>query len=219
MRYEKDYHFYAHKYLLEDPFYYFLRSRLALSRYFSHFKNISSKKILDFGCGLGQNIFLLKKNSTGFDISQFSLDFCEKKGIPIINSETKLPSDFDIIISSHVFEHLDDPLEKLTLLFHKLKPNGNLVLIIPKLPHRKSSLYPNKADYELFAWNFRTMNNLLDRAGFKVLSNRVYYGKGYFKLSRVAKINFRLYKILITLAGVLFRGGELLFIAEKIKSR
>ena len=70
--YEEKYHQEIHKYLLKDEEYYTLRAKLAKERYF---KNISeSKKILEFGCGLGQNIFNLN-NAEGYDISKFSLGF------------------------------------------------------------------------------------------------------------------------------------------------
>jgi hypothetical protein len=50
-----------------------LRSKL------KYFENIQNNEIvLDYGGGLGQNVFLLK-NRYVYDVSDYALSFCEKK--------------------------------------------------------------------------------------------------------------------------------------------
>jgi hypothetical protein len=47
----------------------------------------------------------------------------------------------------------------------------------------------------LFAWTFRTINNLLDRAGFEVLRIRYVYRTAQYKLRNVARVSYRLYDL------------------------
>ena len=68
--YEKKYHTIVHKNLLENERYYLFRAKCADRFYWKYLRG----KILDFGCGLGQNIFLHKENSIGIEISEFAVE-------------------------------------------------------------------------------------------------------------------------------------------------
>jgi len=215
MEYNQSYHKKVHTYLYSDDDYYKLRARVAFLKYLNNL-NIKNKKILEFGCGLGQNIFTTKNQSIGYDISKFSLNFCNKKGIKTIDSEKKIPEDyFDLVLSSHVLEHLDNPLDNLKLINKILKNKGYFVLAIPKEPNRRESYLPDKRNYHIYSWNFRTINNLLDKAGFEVKLNKTQYGGGYYKLKFLGKLNFLLYFILTNIIGRIFNQGELIIIAQK----
>ena len=77
--YEEEYHLNRHSNLYNDSEYYFARARIALRLFFKGIKK--SSKILEYGCGLGQNICLMKNiNAIGYDTSKFALEFCKKKG-------------------------------------------------------------------------------------------------------------------------------------------
>lgn len=212
MVYDKSYHQKVHSYLCNDKDYYLAKAKISYKRYFSKIKNIKHLKVLEFGAGLGQNIFLLNKK-VGYDISKFALDFCRKNNIPIIEELDEIPDNhFDIILSCHCLEHLEEPLENLKLLRKKLKVGGKLILAIPRLPHRKASFTPDKND-ELFSWNFRTINNLLCRAGFKVMQNNYNYGTMSHKLLFLNKISFGLYFFFFKLVGYLLDSKEIQVIA------
>jgi len=213
MGYEKEYHENVHNNLYANEIYYWARAKLSFKKYFSKIKNIQNLKVLEFGVGLGQNIILLK-NRKAYDISKFALEQCKKRGIEIIDDEKKIPNDFDIVFSCHCLEHLDLPLENLKFLRNKLKARGVLILIIPKLPHQKASFEPDK-HYELHSWNFRTINNLLDRAGFKVVLNRYHYGTMYSKLLFLSAVSFKLYEFATWLAGRLLNRVEIKVVAVK----
>lgn len=208
MDYNKDYHKLKHSYLLEDENYYLARAKLAFKWYFSKIKEIDNLKVLEFGGGLGQNVFLLKNRSI-YDISKFSLDFCEEKGIPVIREYKKIPNEsFNIILSCHCLEHLKNPLENLKFLHKKLKKEGRLILIIPRLPQRKSKLKPDQ-NYELYSWTFRTINNLLDSAGFRVVSNRYIYRTMMKKLVFLNKLNFHIYRFGVYISGLILNSKEI----------
>src|SRR3989344_8154277 len=128
MKYTKKYHTEFHKYLLENKKYYLLRAQYADKVYWKYFKNVKNGTFLEYGCGLGQNIFLHKSNTIGLDISNFCINECNKRGIKttkIINGK------FDGILCCHVLEHLENPHFVLKKIYNSLKPKGILVLVLP----------------------------------------------------------------------------------------
>src|SRR5439155_14635375 len=126
----------------------------------------------------------------------------KKKGIKVIGNKNLIDK-FDVIFSAHTFEHLDNPLEDLFFIKSKLSKDGILILVLPREFQKDSSLNPDKRNYHLYSWNFRTINNLLDRAGFEVLQNKVYYGTGFRKLKFLSLFSFGLYDFFIRAIGYL----------------
>ncbi len=217
MKYEKEYHTKVHNHLISNSNYYLLRAKIANKRYFAGIKEIKSKKVLEFGSGLGQNLFLLQKGDVfAYDISNSANEFARKKGIKIIPKLEKIKDNsFDLILSSHNLEHLENPLENLIFLNSKLKSGGKLLLVLPSESRRYSSLTPDLVNYHLFSWNFRTINNLLSRAGFTVEKNKFYFGTAYSKLSFISNFSFPLYIFAVSLAGLLTNRKDMFIIARK----
>ncbi len=209
--YEEWYHTERHNTHFNDD-YYNARAKIALTKFFSGYD--TRKKILDFGCGLGQNIYKLP-NAVGYDISRFGVEFCKKKGINATNDLTALPDEsFDIVLSAHVLEHHPNPGEMLGHIFSKLKKGATLILVIPHEVHGKAQ-YSLDLNQHLFSWNFRTINNLLLTTGFVVRKNKYIRGAGYYKLLWLAKINFGLYRMTTNLLSRLTGIKEMMIIAEK----
>ena len=209
--YDKDYHRSKHQYLHNES-YYKARARLALTKYFSGVSKNS--QVLEFGCGLGQNIFLLS-NRAGYDVSEYARKFCKKKGIKTYDDFMKIPDNsFDVVFSCHVLEHLESPLDNLKQLKTKLKKSGKLVLVLPTEKHKKVNFEPDKNQH-LYCWNFRTINNLLSRAGFTVTSNKYLRGKAYRKLLFISRISFPLYRFFTTMAAFLGGNKEMKIVAVK----
>ena len=209
--YEEWYHTERHNTHFNED-YYTARARIAVSKFFSGFD--ISKRVLDFGCGLGQNIYKLP-NATGYDISRFGVEFCRKKGISATNDLQDLPDEsFDIVLSAHVLEHHPNPKEMLGNIFSKLKKGATLILVIPHEVHGKTQ-YSLDLNQHLFSWNFRTINNLLLTTGFLVRDNKYIRGAGYHKLLKLAKINFGLYRMSTNLLSRLAGIKEMMIIAEK----
>ena len=186
MRYEKAYQETAHNHLCTDEDYYLLRATAAFKDYFRKNRDyLSGKRILDWGCGLGQNIYHLNGmhyQVAGYDTSDFAVEFCKKKGIPAV---TKLPrgkGEYDVIFCRHVLEHLHDPYDTLKEMVSHLKTGGVLDLIVPCERHNEVSFKPDHNGH-IFAWNFRCINNLLAEMGLQVIKNEILVeGDGYYKL-------------------------------------
>lgn len=97
-----------------------------------------TKNILEAGCMYGYLLNELKDSYyvKGIDIGEESVNFCKSSGLDVtdISIETFLNSSketFDIIILSHVFEHLVSPDETLEQLSSILNPGGKIVISVP----------------------------------------------------------------------------------------
>lgn len=195
-----------------DEEHYRLKAKIAMKKYFQTIPN--DVNILDFGCGLGYNTYFFQ-NSTGYDISDFSLDFCKLKGKKVIKSLNEAKDEsFDVIFSSHTLEHVESPNETLKLLYKKLRSGGKLILVLPVEKYGKSDFEPD-SNQHLFLWNFRTINNLLIRSGFKILENSYHRGYGYDKFNSISKINFKLFEAITSITAFICGVKELLIIAKK----
>ncbi len=98
-----------------------------------YLSTIPVTNILDFGCGLGCTVRLLRDklglNTVGVDISADfeETDFLHRCDLEDLSR--KYPSrHFDAIYSIEVFEHLDDPKRVLTQLCGLLKPAGKILI-------------------------------------------------------------------------------------------
>ena len=208
--YENEYHGFVHNHLISNSEYYNIKAKLALDRYFD---NISREiKILEFGCGLGQNIYLLNE-AIGYDISEFALNFCKDKNVNVIDNLDNV-DDFDVVFSSHVLEHVENPSETLKIMRDKLRIGGKLILILPTEKQEKVKIKLDEHQH-LYCWNFKSINNLLIKNGFSIIENKFLRGAGYNKLLFVNKINFKLYKSLTYIVGLIFGRKELKITAIK----
>lgn len=213
VNYEKEYHATRHSTHYNKD-YYEARAKIALKKFFSGIDKNS--KLLDFGCGLGQNIYYLP-NAVGYDISQYGINFCNEKGIKATSNLDDLEDDsFSYVFSAHVLEHHPHPKHMLEDIHKKLKKGNKLILVIPYERHVKQGKFELDLNQHLYCWNFQTINNLLITSGFRIEKNRYIRGAGYQKLLFLAKINFNLYWHLTNLLSRLTGIKEMMIIATKV---
>ena len=107
-------------------------------RRFNQLQNINYNTLLDFGCGNGGLLKLIKekddKNIIGIELNNNLVKYLNTENITTFNDIHKIPIDisFDCIMLNHVLEHLYDPIDILNKI--KKKMNGNTLLII-EVPH------------------------------------------------------------------------------------
>lgn len=210
--YEENYHSQRHKDHFNEN-YYMARAKIAL---FKFFKRVDTKsRILDYGCGLGQNIYHLP-NAFGYDISQYCIDFCRSKGIKVTrNIDDYENESFDLVFSSHVLEHHPNPKNMIAEMYQKLKPKHDLILVIPFERHGKAQ-FELDLNQHLYNWNFQNINNLLITSGFKIKTNKYIRGAGYSKLLKLRDFNFQLYYRSTILLSYLAGIKEMMIVAQKI---
>lgn len=212
-KYEREYHLERHSHLYDNEEYYLARARIAAEIFFKGIKHPNGR-VLEFGCGLGQNIYFFG-NSIGYDVSKFAIDFCKKKKINVTNNLKGLKDNsFDVVLSCEVLEHLEEPLKELKIMYSKLKKKGKLILILP-IDKRNNSAFIPDLNQHLYCWNFRSINNLLLRAGFTPILNKKIRGKGYKRLLFLNKISFRLYVFVTWITAILWNSKHMKIVAIK----
>ncbi len=214
--YENDYHENRHQHLYNNPAYYRARAELSKRRYFKgNIERPYDLPILEFGVGLGQNLFWLPKGKRfGYDISDFAINFFKSKGGIATKDITKIEDEsFGIVFSAHVLEHVDNPLETLRVMHSKLRTGGKLILITP-LDKPKICSGPD-INQHLFTWTPQLMINLLIKAGFTPLEYDIIPTFAYKKLLPFRKLGIGAYDFVTRLAGMIVRDRELKFVAVK----
>ena len=212
--YESGYHEERHpNHANED--YYNARATIALKKFFG--KIDINKRILDYGCGLGQNIYKLP-NARGYDISEFGIEMCKSKGIDATTNLGDIENEgFDYVFSSHVLEHHPYPKQMIEEMASKLKTGHELILVIPFERHGKAK-FELDLNQHLFNWNFQNINNLLITCGFKIKENRYIHGAGYNKLLALNKVNPSLYRFATNTVSRLAGIKEMMIVAEKLEN-
>lgn len=94
------------------------------------------KKILDFGCGVGDFVkFMEKENEMfGYEPNKEAISFSQKKSSKAIffsNLEDIKKEKYDGICLWHVLEHLEDQEKILDIFYQQLNPSGKLILALP----------------------------------------------------------------------------------------
>lgn len=132
--------------------------------------------VLEFGSGSG---YLLQKISAkekmGIEINDYARAFAKNMGIDSVKDMSLIQDEHaDVIISTHVLEHVDDPLGVLKGLYRKLKQNGKIIFIVP-YENSDTDYHRNDINQHLYTWNGLHLGNLFNRAGFFVNKVESYY--------------------------------------------
>jgi 2-polyprenyl-3-methyl-5-hydroxy-6-metoxy-1,4-benzoquinol methylase len=93
-------------------------------------------RIFEYGCGIGWLMRRLERNNDveGYDPNNFS---CEQARVnaprsKIYTDAAHVPeSSYDLVVALHVLEHVPDPKTTLQYLADRLKPNGQLLFVVP----------------------------------------------------------------------------------------
>lgn len=135
-------------------------------------KGQDRKKILDLGCGTGNNMEVLNQfgENFGVDMSKEAVEFCRKRGLKNarVGSSYKTgfeKSYFDLITLLDVLEHTDDDktLEEINRILDK---NGLLIINVPAfqwLWSRWDEVLHHRRRY-----TNQSLEKVLKRHGFKV---------------------------------------------------
>jgi SAM-dependent methyltransferase len=127
--------------------------------------------LLDFGCGGG---FMLRALSCaskyGVEVNPAARDEAAIN-VNVYADVEDLPDGiiFDVIISHHALEHVDNPLDILRTLRARLKQGGRLIFVVPSEEwHKQKSYRPDDINQHLYTWTPLSLGNLFARAGFRV---------------------------------------------------
>ena len=163
--------------------------------------------ILDFGCGGG---FLLRNIQTtgvkgGVEINPYAREEAIENGIKVYASLDEIPeSSYDIIISNHALEHVDDPLKYIKQMKRIIRPDGRIVIVVP---HEVDSKY-NQSDnnMHLFTWSPQNLRNLFLFSGDVefIDVSRIYHSwpRRYVRIQKM--FGWRFFNIICFMNSILF---------------
>ena len=96
---------------------------------------VAGKRILDFGCGAGDFLKLVRpycEDVLGVELQKSFITSLEREGVRCVEDVAEVEDhSLDVIVSFHVIEHLPDPLEVLSVLRKKLRPGGVILIEVP----------------------------------------------------------------------------------------
>jgi 2-polyprenyl-3-methyl-5-hydroxy-6-metoxy-1,4-benzoquinol methylase len=137
-------------------------------------------RILDIGCGTGRLLSALKlggfQDLHGVDISDQAVEICRNKGLPVqhIGSiqeirPTAVGDRFDLVILSHVLEHIPKEGAIPTLRHIRqevLSKDGNLVVIVPNAQSRTGCYWAYEDFTHCTLFTAGSLRYVLHSAGF-----------------------------------------------------
>ena len=90
-------------------------------------------KVIDFGCGGGYLLNSINcREKIGIEVNSSARKLAESNGIKAAASYKAIPNNWaDVIISNHVLEHTENPLQEIKQLLPKLKRGGKIIFVVP----------------------------------------------------------------------------------------
>ena len=161
-------------------------------------------RLLDCGCGAGDNARIL--GDRGWQVTAVTLDPREKEAadpfcqaVYLADLEEGLPPElegaFDVVLASHVLEHLARPDRLLDQVRDRLRPGGVLAVALPNIAHysQRFSLLRGRFSYtetgpldgtHLRFYTFWTAIELLERNGYSLIVTKIEGALPWWKARR-----------------------------------
>jgi len=140
------------------------------------------KRVLDLGCDAGYALAAFREhgwNGVGIEVNRSTSEYARKRlGLPILSSINELEAEekFDVIMLSHVIEHIVEPGDLLKSLGERLRPGGVLYIKAPNYGSRqvrylKRGAWPAFIPLQhVWYFNSRSLRRLMRLNGFECLA-------------------------------------------------
>ncbi len=163
-----------------------LAKRIEINHLLSLLNSTKSQTILDYGCNDGYYTNLIQncitnKNICGTDINSHALDLARERYLNInfydANDEFILKNKFDIIIVSHVLEHIKERDEFMRKLADLLSEDGLIIITVPQERFRgESAIFPmlfnvfklRPENPHVINFRCKDLKELFDKTGLKI---------------------------------------------------
>jgi 2-polyprenyl-3-methyl-5-hydroxy-6-metoxy-1,4-benzoquinol methylase len=188
--------------------------------------SLKGKTMLDIGCGTGE--FLVTGSQFGMAVTGTDVDpsisqyIHDKYGFTVVTGifgpATFPKESFDVVVLSHVIEHLQRPADLLSAIHATLKPDGLFVMSTPnadsfmekvhnlygRIRHDRARSYylaPFISPYHIVGFNLKSAKRLLQRMGFSPVYCKLHSGLEWEDADR--KLAMKTIKV----AGAILRQG------------
>ena len=139
----------------------------------------ASRKVLDFGCGIGGFLKRAQPNFAsviGFDLSRRLVEAHRAAGFPCVNDLSDVPSGIETIVLFHVLEHIPRPWLLLSDLLKRFPAVDRVVVEVPHTGEALLSWF-NSPPYRLnhhsadhvYYFTPATLRAVLEKAGLCVV--------------------------------------------------
>ena len=138
---------------------------------------LRGKRLLDFGCGGGELLVVAKAlgmDVFGVEINPYQRNYLTEKGFRVAPSMAEFEGQtFDVVVLSHVLEHIPSPEPLLLKVANLLGGGGRLLLSMPNLSSYLARLlgrfWPGlQIDQHIWHFTPKTIAALLERCGYDV---------------------------------------------------
>lgn len=148
-----------------------------LNRYIDLGVSLGTKVVLDIGSAAGILLVMFKEKGWIVEGIEPQIDFAEysrttyglKVHTGFLEDFMAQKSRYDLIIMSHVLEHIPDPISVFLKLSSYLKPQGALFIETPNILGIWRNMYDQMQGTHLFIASLNTMRVLAYKAGFRVV--------------------------------------------------
>ena len=143
-------------------------------------EEIENKFIVEIGTGVGGILQYFKEKNNevlGLDLDVNYIEFGKKKGLDLEIgtvehlSESKKP---DIVIYSHVLEHISNPINEINTLKKFLHKNSLVYVEVPGIKHLHLSYKQDFLKYlqfpHLYHFTLTSLHNCLKKCGFELIA-------------------------------------------------
>jgi len=163
-----------------------------------------NEKILDIGCGYGNNLIHFPNDSIGIEANPTIAEFGQSLGLNIlpINVEDDLLTinqKFNLIWCSDLLVHVVSPYKFLHDCRNVLKEKGRIIIQIPLM----SIFNKHRSTCHLYSFNKKSLLYLLEMAGFNVIKTSGFIRKKPRWFNYIFEPLLQIY------------GGNIWFLAEK----
>ncbi len=181
--------------LIEDE------KRMRARKYANFIARRNVKSALEVGCMHGLLLTELQKlgvKVAGVELDPEAVEYCKQRGLNVVQSSiedhlSKATQKHDVIIMSHVLEHIVDPKTQLKNLSKRIPKNGQLVLIVPNSQSATRKLFGKYWGYwqvpvHINHFNKKSVRTLLEDTGFAITDIKFYGADSLFFLSTLANL-------------------------------
>jgi SAM-dependent methyltransferase len=138
-----------------------------------------SGRVLDIGCATGALLTMLKNRGwtvTGVELSGPQAEYCKHRGLDVRRGTLEECSfsaaSFDVVLASHLIEHLNYPDSFVREVRRILKPGGRFYVTTPNIRGFQARFFKSRwrsAIFDhLYLFSIRTLRLLLEQRGFRV---------------------------------------------------